>query len=327
MNQQCNPSPCPACGRQRHYDLTMSIYPQCTRCNTLTGMAIESRSQLRRIAAQQGKQAPEFIQPNTEANARAGVLNAFIADGIVVDKQNAAGESTSPAPPSHEDGGTPSVAPDVTYERGRYSLTIYRAPSCQWSWSVKLDGEPVVSGAGYDIRDDAQMDGLEEFERHAPSPCPPTKTIYIEVPPVPPLERTPVDYVIEHAEYMAVGGEMLLAAINEAHEVGERYDNEEATEEEVAIVVEVLSEKMKGLLKGIYEFRKRRDRVISLPAEKGTLSGKEQERLDRLERRAEHLRGRIAAAEFEHRDLAFDKMELSALLWVVRKIRALTVNV
>ena len=47
-----------------------------------------------------------------------------------------------------------------------------------------------------------------------------------------------------------------------------------------------------------------------------------EERIDRLQKRADHLRGRVAAAEADGRDLTFDKAELSALLWAIPILRA-----
>ena len=49
---------------------------------------------------------------------------------------------------------------------------------------------------------------------------------------------------------------------------------------------------------------------------------KAEERIDRLQKRADHLRGRVAAAEADGRDLTFDKAELSALLWAIPLLRS-----
>jgi hypothetical protein len=46
------------------------------------------------------------------------------------------------------------------------------------------------------------------------------------------------------------------------------------------------------------------------------------EYLDRLQRRADHLRGRIAAAEADGQNLNWDKAEMSALLWAIEEIRS-----
>lgn len=47
------------------------------------------------------------------------------------------------------------------------------------------------------------------------------------------------------------------------------------------------------------------------------ITGKEAAWIDRLQRRAEHLRGRIAAGEADGRDLNYDRAEMSALLWAI----------
>lgn len=76
-----------------------------------------------------------------------------------------------------------------------------------------------------------------------------------------PSERTPQDYAIEHAEYMAVSGEFLIAAINDFGKALQEVDDGTANPSDVDAARETLSEGISGLLSGIYEFRKRRDRA------------------------------------------------------------------
>lgn len=73
--------------------------------------------------------------------------------------------------------------------------------------------------------------------------------------------RTPKDYAVEHAEYMAKDAESLLDTINELSDA----------EEGVVRAEYELSEAMGRMREGIYEFRKRRDRALAAapkPAEK-----------------------------------------------------------
>lgn len=77
-------------------------------------------------------------------------------------------------------------------------------------------------------------------------------------------ERTPQDYAIEHAEYMAVNGESLLAAI-EALSAAE-LKQEETGEDDDGAVADARDDvwsATRALRSGIYEFRKRRDRASS----------------------------------------------------------------
>lgn len=93
-------------------------------------------------------------------------------------------------------------------------------------------------------------------------------------------ERTPKDYAIEHAEYMARTGEKLLEAMNQHAEV--LMAIEEAGEPDAYLTVraqqaeEILGEYMAHLRRDIYEFRKRRDRALASsqaerPAEGGNV--------------------------------------------------------
>lgn len=78
-------------------------------------------------------------------------------------------------------------------------------------------------------------------------------------------ERTPKDYAIEHAEYMAQDAERLLEAINHLNaqrdEDGEAFDSDALAHAE-----EAATEAFGAVRNGIYEFRKRRDRAAAQPA-------------------------------------------------------------
>lgn len=79
-------------------------------------------------------------------------------------------------------------------------------------------------------------------------------------------ERTPQDYAIEHAEYMAQDAERLLDTINHLNaqrdEDGDAFDSDALARAEEAV-----TEAFGSVRNGIYEFRKRRDRATAQPAE------------------------------------------------------------
>lgn len=51
------------------------------------------------------------------------------------------------------------------------------------------------------------------------------------------------------------------------------------------------------------------------------MTGKERERIARLEKRMTHLKDRISAGEAQNKDWFYDKAELSALTWAVEFIK------
>lgn len=78
--------------------------------------------------------------------------------------------------------------------------------------------------------------------------------------------RSPTDYALEHAEYLARGAEQLLSSINALAKVRDQVeqdtDNEMGDHANRLTDAETqLSEAAKGLQSDIYEFRKRRDRA------------------------------------------------------------------
>lgn len=84
-------------------------------------------------------------------------------------------------------------------------------------------------------------------------------------------DRTPTDYALEHAEYMAKTAERLLDAMNAADEARMRLDDDEGDNEESLRIAseqadDLCSEYRQTLSNKIYEFRKRRDRAA--PKEK-----------------------------------------------------------
>lgn len=71
-------------------------------------------------------------------------------------------------------------------------------------------------------------------------------------------------HALEFAEYLAVGAERVLDAVN-AHHVVCGEDGKEHTADEVCDAEQALGGAMTGLRSDIYEFRKRRDREATTP--------------------------------------------------------------
>lgn len=87
-------------------------------------------------------------------------------------------------------------------------------------------------------------------------------------------ERTPQDYAIEHAEYMACSAERLIEAVNNLALAEQQRDELEgdkpegvvdASDHAVESAREALGDDMSALRNRIYEFRKRRDRAAATP--------------------------------------------------------------
>lgn len=78
-------------------------------------------------------------------------------------------------------------------------------------------------------------------------------------------ERTPQDYAIEHAGYMAKDAERLIAAVNDLALAESEHEDGTANKSDVDAARNAVSEAQTALANGIYEFRKRRDRA-SAPA-------------------------------------------------------------
>lgn len=89
-------------------------------------------------------------------------------------------------------------------------------------------------------------------------------------------ERTPKDFAIEHAEYLAQAAEAMLEADNELYEATDALENieddadleihQEAIDR-VNQTRDLLADARQALTSGIYEFRKRRDRATPTPPE------------------------------------------------------------
>lgn len=79
-----------------------------------------------------------------------------------------------------------------------------------------------------------------------------------------PTERTPRDFAIEHAEYMAKDAERMISAVNDLALAESEHEDGTANESDVDAARETVSEAQRSLTSGIYEFRKRRDRALSL---------------------------------------------------------------
>lgn len=87
-------------------------------------------------------------------------------------------------------------------------------------------------------------------------------------------DRTPQDYAIEHAEYMACSAERLIEAVNNLALAEQQRDELEgdkpegvvdASDHAVESAREALGDDMSALRNRIYEFRKRRDRAAATP--------------------------------------------------------------
>lgn len=76
------------------------------------------------------------------------------------------------------------------------------------------------------------------------------------------MSRTPKDYAIEHAEYMAVEAEQLIDALNDLGEIEALREESDNDDGDIEGARGAVNERMLSLLSGIYEFRKRRDRAI-----------------------------------------------------------------
>lgn len=79
--------------------------------------------------------------------------------------------------------------------------------------------------------------------------------------------RTPQDYAIEHAEYMATTAEGLIEAVNDLAKAEQERDDGSANPSDVDAAQETVSEYLGTLRNRIYEFRKRRDRALASPKE------------------------------------------------------------
>ena len=74
--------------------------------------------------------------------------------------------------------------------------------------------------------------------------------------------RTPADYAIEHAEYMAQASEHVITAVNALHAVYQSLaDGDGLDPQDIQNAESNVTEMLVGLRGAIYEFRKRRDRA------------------------------------------------------------------
>ncbi len=156
---------------------------------------------------------------------------------------------------STEDGAAPSVAPFI---------------------DIVFDGPPgPVSGHFVEVENDKgasisvgewvhRPDGFWALRIHAnrlaPSPAPAPQAQG---------ERTPKDYAIEHAGYMAKNAEALIVAVNTYFDLVATYNDDDLPDDKEAPTLEaidaqasVIAEAQSAVSLGIYEFRKRRDRAL-----------------------------------------------------------------
>lgn len=74
--------------------------------------------------------------------------------------------------------------------------------------------------------------------------------------------RTPTDYALEHAEYMAKAGDRLLEAIHERDALlVRREESDDVPEDDIYDAAQTVGSRMASLRHCTYEFRKRRDRA------------------------------------------------------------------
>ncbi len=77
-------------------------------------------------------------------------------------------------------------------------------------------------------------------------------------------ERTPQDYAIEHAEYMARAAERLIESVNAVAALRIRIaESDDVTDDDEHDVQATVDERLRAMRNSIYEFRKRRDRALS----------------------------------------------------------------
>lgn len=80
--------------------------------------------------------------------------------------------------------------------------------------------------------------------------------------------RTPADYAIEHAEFMASTAEALLLAVNHLAALTLQHEESDDLDEETIYDARCdVSEYARALKNRIYEFRKRRDRALTAKGE------------------------------------------------------------
>ena len=76
--------------------------------------------------------------------------------------------------------------------------------------------------------------------------------------------RTPQDYALEHAEYMARAGERLIEAVNADAALRIRIaESDDVSVDDEHDVQATVDERLRAMRNSIYEFRKRRDRALS----------------------------------------------------------------
>ncbi len=81
-------------------------------------------------------------------------------------------------------------------------------------------------------------------------------------------DRTPQDYAIEHAGYLATAANNYINAVGERDLTEKKHNGEESSATRAALkeADEYEAECLRALQRGIYEFLKRRDLSLSQPA-------------------------------------------------------------
>lgn len=82
-----------------------------------------------------------------------------------------------------------------------------------------------------------------------------------------PTGRTPTDYALEHAEYLAQSAELFIASTMALQKAEIALEEAAEPTDDMGTAIEVaresLSDHLRGLESNVYEFRKRRDRAIA----------------------------------------------------------------
>jgi predicted phosphodiesterase len=86
--------------------------------------------------------------------------------------------------------------------------------------------------------------------------------------------RTPQDYAIEHAGYLAQAADAAIAAVNGLHKLYQQLaDGELVNPGDIENAEQSCSEGLTSLREHVYEFRKRRDRAAGVKASDGKCLG------------------------------------------------------
>lgn len=160
--------------------------------------------------------------------------------------------------------------PDIfaaTYEPAALASSREAAQPVAWIVECRVDGVWVAQFPAYNAKRQAN-EHLAMFSGTPPEDKR-VSPLFLSAPSTgreEPSERTPQDYAIEHAEYMANDAERLLEAVNDLAKAEQEFDDGQANQSDVDAARETVTEAQRSLRNGIHEFRKRRERALSTPA-------------------------------------------------------------